>query len=132
MGVALVGGTITGAGTLAGNTNLYGYGTVDINIATVGTIVAIAGRLEPDREIGPQGTVSGRSLMIGAPSAPNPSLNPTLPATLQIDGTAPTAVINGLSRGQEILLKSIAYDPNDQPLWSTNPAGGGTLKIYSR
>lgn len=55
MGVALVGGTITGAGTLAGNTNLYGYGTVDINIATVGTIVAIAGRLEPDRKIGPQG-----------------------------------------------------------------------------
>ena len=59
MGVALVGGTITGAGTLAGNTNLYGYGTVDINIATVGTIVAIAGRLEPDRKIGPQFQVFG-------------------------------------------------------------------------
>ena len=54
MGVALVGGTITDAGTLAGNTNLYGYGTVDKH-CDPWHHRRNRGRLDPDREIGPQG-----------------------------------------------------------------------------
>jgi len=41
--------------------------------------------------------------MIGAPSAPNPSLNPTLPATLQIDGTATTPSAIAINNAQQTL-----------------------------
>src|SRR6202011_2340242 len=74
-----------------------------INIATPGTIVAIAGGLSPTGKLDLKGTVSGRSLMIGAPIAPDPSLNPTLPATLQIDGTATAPSAIAINNAQQTL-----------------------------
>jgi Hint domain len=76
-GVSLTGGTLSGTGSVAANTNISGVGTVAINISNAGTITANGGTLDLT------GTVSGRTLAISTTDG----------SDLKIDGTATSAAI---------------------------------------
>ena len=62
-GITLAGGTISGLGTIAANTNVTGSGTVSISIANAGTLTASNGTL--DLTV----TASGRTLAISNATA---------------------------------------------------------------
>ena len=88
LGITLSSGTVSGAGSIAANTNISGSGTVGISISTAGTITASGGTLDLT------GTVSGRTLAIGSAVA----------SDLKIDGntTAATITINNANQTLEI------------------------------
>ena len=62
----IAGGTISGLGTIAANTNITGSGTVGISIANAGTVTASNGTLDLT------GTVSGRTLAISSATGLRP------------------------------------------------------------
>ena len=82
------GGSISGTGTIAANTNISGAGTVGISIANAGTITASGGTLDLT------GTVTGRTLAIGTGAG----------SDLKIDGTVTAAAfpINNANQTLEI------------------------------
>ena len=58
--LTLAGGTISGLGTLAANTDITGFGTVSVPLSSAGTLTASGGTLDLT------GTVSGRTLAISS------------------------------------------------------------------
>ena len=86
-GIALSGGTLDGAGSVAANTNLSGSGAVGIGISSSGTITAAGGTLDLT------GTISGRTLAIDSASA----------SVLQIDGSATTGNAIAISDSHQTL-----------------------------
>jgi len=119
-GITLSGGTLSGLGSIAANTNISGSGTVSLSISTAGSITGSGGTLDLT------GTVSGRTLAIGTVAGSH----------LTIDGTATTSSAITLNNSNQTLEvgagHSLTVNANE------NYAGGhlqidsgGTLTIGS-
>jgi hypothetical protein len=84
-GVTLAGGTISGTGGLAANTDLTGYGTVGIPLSTAGTITASSGTLDFTNAVNGSGSalnfhianVAGSVLRFDGPVGTS-SIHPTI------------------------------------------------------
>ena len=73
-GITLAGGTISGTGGIAASTNISGFGTVSVSIATTGTITATGGA---GAALTLAGTVTNRTLLIATGSASNLTIGGT-------------------------------------------------------
>ena len=119
-GITLAGGTLSGLGSIAANTNISGSGTVSLGISTAGSITASGGTLDLT------GTVSGRTLAIDTVAGSH----------LTIDSSATTSSAITLNNSNQTLEvgagHSLTVNANE------NYAGGhlqidsgGTLTIGS-
>jgi hypothetical protein len=114
-GITLAGGTLSGTGILAGNTNVTGFGTVSIPITNNNIITAQGGTLDLS------GSATSVTLGISSASA----------STLKIDGSATTAAAIGLTSANQTLeigaSGSLTINAAQTVTNSTIKLDGGTL-----